>query len=157
MKNKTLAFAFRGNISEQVLNALCAPVLDKVILSSSEKAIAAFVERLDLTQYNRILGLGMYGGPDKGELRVEVVATSQFRNQGRGGDRLRLPSFVMAGGELKEASAMGNSYCNLVSYQLARRLMSSHEGVKFSFIHIPKSFPLENAVHIIDEAILANT
>ena len=99
----------------------------------------------------------MYGGPDRAELRVEMLATSQFRNQSRDNDLINLPGFLATGPSLKLAHAMGNSYCNLVSYLLAKRLMTERATTKFNFVHIPKSFSIDEVVEVLTAALLTST
>lgn len=150
---RTLCFSFRGNIAERVLIKMSIPGVDKVYLPSGEKSIRAFVDGLELECYGRVLGLGMYGGPDKESLRVELVATSRFRNQGEVDERVVLPGFLKESPGLKETNAMGNSYCNLVSYLLVRRLESEAERIGFNFVHIPKRFSETEAARILSEQL----
>jgi pyrrolidone-carboxylate peptidase len=132
---------------------MAIPEVDKVHLSSSEKSIRTFVNNLDLEPYERVLGLGMYGGPDKESLRVEMVAINRFRNQGAGDERIVLPGFLKESPGLKTTNAMGSSYCNLVSYLLAKRLESEAGQVQFNFVHVPKSFSEAEAVQILAEQL----
>lgn len=150
---RTLYFSFRGNIAERVLVKMAIAGIDKVYLPSSEKSIRAFVDGLELEYYGRVLGLGMYSGPDKESLRVEMVATSRFRNQVEVGERVVLPGFLKESPGLKTTNAMGNSYCNLVSYLLVRRLESEAKQVQFNFVHIPKRYSEAEAVRILSEQL----
>ena len=82
-----------------------------------------------------------------------MVATSRFRNQGEGDDRVVLPGFLKESPGLKMTNAIGSSYCNLVSYLLVKRLESEVEQVQFNFVHIPNSFSETEAVQILSEQL----
>lgn len=79
MQTNILAFAFRGNISEQVLGNLSG--VNKKIIASDQKQIEIFVSEFLASNPRFVIGLGEYSGKDKGKLRIETICSNKFRNQ----------------------------------------------------------------------------
>ncbi len=41
---------------------------------------------------------------------------------------------------------MGNSYCNRVSYEIMKRIESGELKSRYTFLHIPKGFEVDEAL-----------
>jgi hypothetical protein len=63
MNGKILLIAFRGNISESVLNKYSN--IDKLFIPSSKKGIARAVTFIKNNKPMYVIGLGQYSGIDK--------------------------------------------------------------------------------------------
>jgi len=153
-------FGFKDTISEKVLHEVEGD--RKYILTSEVEAIENFVEQVLLLKPAFILGMGEYSGRDQDKLRVEERCTHKFRNR-RVGEipsyeirpfeghlrGVRLPNEKLQahlGGVLmKHTRAMGNSYCNLVSYLLMHEITKNKLRTKYGFIHIPRFFDVKIA------------
>lgn len=145
---KILLFAFKGTVAEKVANKLRVPV--KIItLNSSAKAIYEFVSSFEINQYDYVLGMGMYSGRDSDALRLETQCNSHFRNNKDNLQKISIPYFLHADEGIKLAMGIGTSWCNLVSY----RLLKAKPKLKYTFIHVPKLFPVNEAAKIIDQQL----
>lgn len=140
-----LIFAFRYTIAEKVAEGLKISAR-KIWLDSTEQAITTFTTETHFSDYDYILGMGMYSGRDKGALRIETTCSSQFRGSKTNLQMLTIPYFLHSAPGIKLAKGIGNSYCNLVSYQLLSR--SSHPN--YTFIHIPKHFDPPHAADMLE-------
>jgi hypothetical protein len=143
---KIIGFAFKNNISENVLKQL--PLSEKYYLESTEVEIRDFVKTLVKTSPEYVLGLGMYSGRDTDFLRIETVCKNKFRNSkinSAGLDEYRIEPFLAASSHSKVTAGLGNSYCNLVSY-----LIKTSSSFPYTFIHIPRTFSLELATSVIN-------
>ncbi len=101
-----------------------------------------------------ILGMGTYFGVDQDNIRIETITKNQFRNYAIEKDlpktkSILLQPFVKKTNQTKHASALGNSWCNLVSWKIARLIEKGELRAKYAFLHIPKSFSTNTAVEII--------
>ncbi len=123
-------------------------------LPSSQSAISKFAQYLDPSKYSLILALGLYTGRDRDYLRIETLATSKFRSSGSDKDIRKLPNFIQPSQGLKIASAMGNSYCNLISYSIAGRIKETGSDTPFSFVHIPNIFKAKAAAQVLNDALV---
>lgn len=142
----TLVFAFRHTIAEEILKHLKLPGnVDKILLDSSVEAVDHFIATTNFSQYQHILGLGMYSGRDQDKIRIETECISQFRNNKQNLEILPIPYFIEPSEHMKSAKGMGNSWCNLVSYKLLKRV----PDVKYTFLHVPKRFDVRVATYAI--------
>ncbi len=148
---KTLVFAFAGTIAQTVVADLDA---DKsIILTSSQTALDLFIARTDFSAYELVLGLGAYSGQDQDALRIEVKCSNHFRNRRISDASIAIPYFLQPAPGIKLADGIGNSWCNLVSYNL----LAKSPNVAYTFIHIPKGFDAKTAAHIIKQQLVVLT
>ncbi len=54
----------------------------------------------------------------------------------------------------KYADAVGNSWCNLISWKIMRLIENGILRSRYAFLHIPKGFDQKLAVDVIDQALL---
>lgn len=111
-------------------------------------------------QPSHILGLGSYSGIDQNKIRIERITTNQFRNdkiEENVPDRLDINNFLslpMPNNHFKYADAIGNSWCNLISWKIIRLIENGTLNSMYTFLHIPKGFDQKLAVDAIDQALL---
>lgn len=55
---------------------------------------------------------------------------------------------------MKYATAMGNSWCNLISWKIVELIQNGKLKSHYTFVHIPKDFPISEAAEIINDALL---
>ncbi|GEM_PF-2300452 len=141
-----LAFAFKGNISEQVLSKL--HISDSLYLHSTTESIALFLRKIQTIQSRFILGLGMYSGRDRDKLRMETICSNRFRNSilGNTVKYWKINYFLKPNADVKPASGIGNSYCNYISFQIGTLIQKQNLDLHYTFIHIPKNFDKEKAI-----------
>lgn len=147
---RVLILAFQGTIAEHVANKLRTPA-DKVYLHSDRNWLERFVADTDFSKYDYILTIGSYSGRDKESIRTETECTSQFRNQRDNLHRLAIPYYFKPEPPFKLSSGIGNSWCNLLSYQI----LSKMPNARFTFLHIPKDFDVDIASRAIDKQLLS--
>jgi hypothetical protein len=63
---------------------------------------------------------------------------------------INIKPFIKESENTKIASALGNSWCNLISYKIMRLIENKELKSKYTFLHIPSSFNSDFAVEIID-------
>ena len=143
---RLVAFAFKGNISSTVLKSL--NLENKFYISSNYSEIEKFILKLIDMKPKYILGLGMYSRIDKNMLRIETQCSNENK-------KIPINYFLTPLGKTKLAQGIGNSYCNFVSVKIMQAINKQKLRTKYTFIHIPKSFPIDNAVTEI-EAMLKN-
>lgn len=115
-----------------------------------------YLKMLIHDQPKYILGLGTYTGVDKDSIRIETISKNQFRNDVIENDfpiskQIVITPFVKESENTKLASALGNSWCNLISYKIMRLIENKELNSKYTFLHIPSSYDFNKAVEIIDE------
>jgi len=139
-----IAFAFRGNISSKILKKL--NIKKKYVVSSNKKAINNLVRKLIEENPSYILGLGMYNRVDKDKLRIETHYSK---------DRNKFPInyFLTPSKSTKFANGIGNSYCNFISLQIMKAIKNKQLNSKYAFIHIPKTFQINEAVSEIESML----
>lgn len=103
-----------------------------------------------------ILGLGMYSGIGKENIRIETVTKNQFRNIQIEDNfsikkQIVISPFVQQLPNTLITKALGNSWCNLVSYKIMRLIEGQKLKSKYTFLHIPKVFNRNNAIDIINQ------
>ncbi len=146
VKNLT-CFAFRGNISQRVLERLS--VGSKLYIESDEQFIKQFALEITQLKTSHILGFGQYSGRDTYKLRIETICSNKFRNNIDGVNyyQYKLTPLPYSSDKVKLATGIGNSYCNLVSFQITKSIYAKNSKTKYTFIHIPKTFSLITAVN----------
>lgn len=118
-----------------------------------------YLDLLIHDQPSHILGIGSYSGVDRDKIRVEGITTNKFRNnkiEENVPDRLEINNFLiplMSNKNLKHADAMGNSWCNLISWKIMRLIENKTLRSQYSFLHIPKGFNQKLAMQVIDQAL----
>jgi len=119
-----------------------------------------YLDLLVHDQPSYILGLGSYSGIDQDKIRIERITTNQFRNdkiEDITTDKLEINNFLTipsSNNYFKYADAMGNSWCNLISWKIMRLIKNGTLHSKYSFLHIPKSFDQKLASDEIDKILL---
>jgi pyrrolidone-carboxylate peptidase len=112
-------------------------------------------------QPSRILGLGTYSGVDQDKIRVETVATNRFRNdsiEANAPVEININNYLEPSSEnFKMASALGNSYCNLISWKIMRLISDGSLKSKYSFLHIPKGLYHTDLISLIDRLLFSNS
>lgn len=119
-----------------------------------------YLKMLIHDQPKYILGMGTYTGVDKENIRIETVTKNQFRNDVIENDfpiskQIVINPFVKESENTKLASALGNSWCNLISYKIMRLIENKELNSKYTFLHIPSSFKFDYSIEVI-ENILTN-
>lgn len=110
-------------------------------------------------QPSHILGLGSYSGIDQDKIRIERITTNQFRNdkiEESAPDKLEINNFLslpVPNDHLKYASAIGNSWCNLISWKIMRLIENENLRSQYSFLHIPKNFDQSLAIQQIENIL----
>lgn len=115
-----------------------------------------YLEMLLHDQPAYILGLGSYSGIDQDKIRIETTCTNQFRNQYIDGQKLihtGIKPFLKPNSFMKYATAIGNSYCNLISYRIMQLITRRELHAHYTFLHIPKTMKPWIVSQEIDKAI----
>lgn len=150
------AFGFsKNNITTYILYNLNSPDMVYQIFPNN---IEHFLKIVRYEKPTHLLGIGVYTGVDSESMRIENTCKNQFRNEQI--DK-KLPKnfnfsinyFIEPGGCFKLATAMGNSYCNLVSYKIMNLINKENLVTRFTFLHIPKTFNKQLAVEQISSRI----
>src|SRR6185369_4529884 len=105
-----------------------------------------FVEKLKTLQPKLILGLGMYSRKDKDKLRIETQCKIDDKSYA-------INHFLNPLSKSKLAKGIGNSYCNYISAKIMEKIKSKELDAQYTFIHIPKSFSVSEAVKEIEAMI----
>lgn len=122
--------------------------------------IVHYLSLLVHDQPTHILGLGSYSGIDQNRIRIERVTTNQFRNdkiEENTSYKLGINNFLslsMSNEHFKYADAMGNSWCNLISWKIMRLIENGNLRSQYTFLHIPNDFNQKLAAGVIDQALL---
>lgn len=117
-----------------------------------------YLQMLIHDQPKYILGIGTYSGIDQDDIRIETITKNQFCNEAIEKDlqkekTILLQPFVRPVDQTKYASAIGNSWCNLVSWKIARLIEKGELQSRYNFLHIPKSFKTNTALEIIEAMV----
>lgn len=120
--------------------------------------IEHYLQMLLHDQPKYILGMGTYFGVDQDAIRIETITKNQFRNEAIEKNlpkvkTIRIQPFVRQVDQTKYASALGNSWCNLVSWKIARLIEKGELRSQYTFLHIPKLFRTNDALKIIEAMI----
>lgn len=104
-----------------------------------------------------ILGLGSYSGVDQDKIRIETICLNQIRNDYVNGDQYaeaEIKPFLKPTTAMKYAKAIGNSYCNQISWKIMQLINEGKLRSQYTFLHIPKSIPFWAVAQKIDLALL---
>lgn len=150
--NQIYGFAFGG--TKTLLYSLRE--IDCCYLVFGETSIDKYLEFLLHDNPPYILGLGSYSGIDQEKIRIETVCTNKFRN----GfidltlyKEAKIPCFLKENQYLKESKAIGNSWCNFISWKIVNLIRRKKINSKYTFLHIPKSMKYWIAQKQIDETL----
>lgn len=148
----TFAFA---NISGRVVSKL-TDTTGRAILRPS--TINQYIEELVLKQPQFILGLGEYTGKDQNLVRIESQCKNQFRNNKIDPSlpidtTLSWIPFLSKTDKSKKGSALGNSWCNLVSWRIMQLIEQKKLKSRYTFLHLPQSMPEEEMLAIVQNLI----
>lgn len=144
-----LVFAFNGTVAEKIAKKLKTPI-ELSLINSALEAIDEFAGSAEIDKYDFVLGMGAYSGRDSDALRIEAQCSSHFRNNKDNLQKMQIPYFLRPSeGGVKLATGIGTSWCNLVSY----KLLKAHPKANYTFIHVPKLYPVNNGVKIIDQQL----
>jgi len=106
---------------------------------------------------SHILGLGSYSGIDQDKIRIETITINRFRNHKiaeNAPEQIELTNFLISSNKnFKLATALGNSWCNLISWKIMRLIENGSLSSKYSFLHIPKGFNLNSASQKIENIL----
>lgn len=109
-------------------------------------------------QPSHILGLGSYSGIDQDKIRIETITKNHFRNdpiESNAPEEIVINNFLKTSSEnFKIASALGNSYCNFISWKIMRLIDSGLLRSKYSFLHIPKSMYHRELISMINGILI---
>lgn len=118
-----------------------------------------YLNLLTHEQPSHILGLGSYSGIDRDKIRIERITTNQFRNdkiEENAPSKLEIINFLslsMPNENFKYADAIGNSWCNLISWKIMRLIEDGTLHSQYSFLHIPKGFNQNLAIRQIENVL----
>lgn len=134
------AFALTSGL-RRLIYGLKSPEHCQIVYGNN---IDHYLEQLIRDQPSHILGLGSYSGVDQDKIRIEKIATNQFRNskiEENAHDRIEINNFLLPIPKVnfKYTNAMGNSWCNLISWKIMRLIKNGTLHSRYSFLHIPKS------------------
>lgn len=120
-----------------------------------------YLQMLIHDQPKYILGMGTYLGIDQDAIRIETIVKNQFRNDAIEKEfsiskKLLIRPFIKQVAQAKYASAIGNSWCNLVSWKIVRLIENKTLHSKYSFLHIPQSFSFKNSMNFIEAMIVSS-
>lgn len=153
-ENQTYCFSLppTKNILYQLRNIDCSYIVNPNNLDH-------YLKMLLRDQPKHILGLGSYSGVDQDKIRIETICTNQFRNNYDGGipKQTKINYFLKPNENLKLGKAMGNSYCNQISWKIMELIDRGELCSKYTFLHIPKSIPSSIASPIIDQSLASKT
>lgn len=145
--NNIVGFGFKGNISAMVIKKL--RLHSSFTVNSNYNDLDLFLQKLINMQPKLILGLGMYSRKDKDKLRVETLCKLDNKCYA-------INYFLQPLSKSKLANGIGKSYCNYISGRIMEKIMSQELNAQYTFIHIPKSFAVSEAVKEI-EAMISNS
>ncbi|MCL5784693.1 MAG: hypothetical protein M1142_05065 [Patescibacteria group bacterium] len=103
-----------------------------------------------------ILGMGAYSGQDNDAIRIETTTNNKFRNNiidSKDPKTLSINPFLKPSPGMKLASGLGNSWCNFVSWKIVKLINQKSLKSQYTFLHIPKRFPVNQAVMTIEKAL----
>lgn len=118
-----------------------------------------YLKMLIHDQPKHILGMGTYTGVDKDSIRIETVTKNQFRNDVIENDfpiskQIIINPFIKESENTKLASALGNSWCNLISWKIMRLIENKVLESQYTFIHIPSLFKLDYSIEVVENILV---
>ncbi len=136
------AFALTTSLGK-LLYKLKSPDHCYIVYSNN---IDHYLDLLIHDQPSHILGLGSYSGIDQDKIRIERITTNQSRNgkvEENAPNKLKINSFLplsIPSENFKYAEAIGNSWCNLISWKIMRLIEKGVLHSQYTFLHVPKNF-----------------
>jgi len=119
-----------------------------------------YLDLLVHDQPTHILGLGSYSGIDQNKIRIERITTNRFRNdkiEENAPEKLEINNFLQLptpNDHFKYTDAIGNSWCNFISWKIMKLIENATLRSQYTFLHIPKDFDQKLTVDVIDQALL---
>lgn len=155
--NNLYGFAFPG-VPAKVMYRLKTLDLSNTLNANN---IDQYMQMLIHDQPKYILGMGIYTGIDQDKIRIETVAKNLFRNDAididlQKSETILFPSFLSERGKTKYATALGNSWCNLISWRIGQLIHKGELKSKYSFLHIPTTFNLNDAIAVVEELLISS-
>lgn len=148
------AFALTSDLG-RLLYQLKSPDCCYIVYSNN---IDHYLKMLLHDQPSHILGLGSYSGIDQDKIRIETITTNHFRNdpiEVNTPEEININNYLEISNEnFKMTSALGNSYCNLISWKIMRPIEKGKLKSRYSFLHIPKGLYHTDLISLIDKMIL---
>lgn len=142
---KLLVLAFRGTIAQHIADDLTIPA-HTVLIESDKDWISQWVARIDFREWDYILAMGEYTGRDQESLRIETSCSSQFRNDTSNLRNRVIPYFFKPTAPFKLAHGMGNSWCNVLAFQI---LTCPYPPANFTFLHVPSRWDAADGARAI--------
>lgn len=146
-------FAFGRNLSASVLWRLKNIDCCYQIFPNN---LDRYLQMLLHDQPEYILGLGVYSGVDQDKIRIETKCSNQFRNdfiKGNEFEEILISPYLKPSILTKYAEGIGNSYCNMVSWQIMQLILQKKLRSQYTFLHIPKSLGTITLVKEIDSLL----
>lgn len=147
------AFALTSELG-RLLYQLKYPDCCYIVYSNN---IDHYLKMLLNDQPSHILGLGSYSGIDKDKIRIETITTNRFRNDSietNAPEEIKINNYLETSNEnFRMAFALGNSYCNLISYKIMRLIEEGKLKSQYSFLHIPKEMYNKDLISLLDNIV----
>lgn len=120
--------------------------------------IEQYLDILLHDQPKYIVGLATYSGGDPNFIKIETLTKNQFRNSVIENElpmskKLLIKPFVKQIPQTKYASALGNSWCNLVSWKIVKLIEDEKLNSQYTFLHIPDSFKYRETLEVLEEML----
>lgn len=115
-----------------------------------------YLKILDADRPQYVLGLGRYTGRDKDRIRIETLCNNRYGKSFIEGDSYctkEMKPYISPNGDFKYAYSLGYSWCNYISWKITELINSKRLVMKYTFLHVPKSFKSQYATEIINESI----
>ncbi len=116
-----------------------------------------YLKKLIQTQPAFILGLGGYSGIDQDKIRLETICSNKSGKKFIEGTVLtyaKMNPFLTPLPTMKYATALGNSHCNRISWEITKLINQGLLKSQYTFLHIPKKINSSIASQDIEKAIL---
>ncbi|MBD3329346.1 hypothetical protein GF357_02520 [Candidatus Dojkabacteria bacterium] len=153
-------FAFqKRNISCRTLYNL--KQVDARYLLWGAKSMDAYIERRLLPdQPDHILGMGVFYGNVKHQVRIETKFCNKFKNKLLDGvqqiESVEIDPFLKIPDEETDCIYSDNlttSYCNLISWKIVKLIEEGKLRSKYCFLHIPKRMDLDRVCVVVERMI----
>lgn len=144
--SQIFGFAFQlRNISCRTLYNL--PNLNHRTLLWGSRSIDKYLNFLLDKQPDHILGLGIFFGRVSPIIRIETICHTD-------NEILPINPFLSPGNMSIYSDKIGNSYCNQVSFKIAKQIKLGNLRSKYCFLHLPKKMEsviaLTEISHLLD-------
>lgn len=140
-----IIFGFKNTNSEKILENIACINTQKLLINRNPDLLLSAIKS---NKPSVVIGLGEYSGRDQDKIRVETICRNKFRNTIIIEDQsyeITIQSSISADENFKLGVGMGNSWCNLISFEICSRF----PDINYSFLHIPKSITTRHALRLI--------